>query len=195
MKRLNLIGISLTLLLGFGLWQEKHLPGSKAAPVDPIGIVVDRDASGLVVTVNAEAANVHFTYNETCDNGKPCYLIDAGLGMVGIPASAPACRVEDGNDFTPTRIYCPVTGVGAVSFKLVKGGTWAAYEGGGGQHAGGPCAPAKVLVKTGAGANSIDSWNGCHEIVYCDTGNNGFAGIDADASDEINGKCNSVIRH
>lgn len=196
MKRLILIGISVTLVLGFGWWQQKLLGGSKAAPVDPIGVVVDRDATGLMVTVNAEAANIHFTYEEKgCDKEKPCYVINAGQGMTGISASAPACKVENGNDFTPTTISCLATDVGAVSFKLVKGGTWAAYEGGGGQHAGGPCAPAKVLVKTGSGANSVDSWNGCHEIVYCDTGNSGFAGVEADSSDEINGKCNSTVRH
>jgi hypothetical protein len=196
MKRVTLVGISVTLVLGFGLWQQKHSGGAKAAPDDPVGVVVDRDATGLLVTVNAEAANVHFTYQEKgCDKEQPCYVINAGQGMAGISASAPACKVENGNDSTPTTISCLATGVGAVSFKLVKGGTWAAYEGGGGQHAGGPCAPAKVLVKTGEGSNSVDSWNGCHEIVYCDTGNSGFAGVEADSSDEISGKCNSTVRH
>ena len=195
MKRLILVGISVALVFGFGLRQLKHLT-VKAAPSDPIGIVVDRDATGLVVTVNAEAANIHFTYEEKgCDKEQPCYIINASQGMTGISASASACKVENGNDFTPTKISCLASGVGAVSFKLVKGGTWAAYEGGGGQHAGGPCAPAKVLVKTGSGANAIDAWNGCRETIYCDTGNSGFAGGDVDASDEVNGKCNSVIRH
>ena len=194
MKRLFFWGMLVTLGLSFGLGQ-KHLVRAKPATPDPIGVVVDRDATGLLVTVNAEAANIHFTYQEKCDNEQPCYIISASQGMAGIPASAPACKIENGNDFTPTTISCPVTGVGAVSFKLVKGGTWAAYQGGGGQHSGGPCAPAKVLVKTGSGANSVDSWNACHEIVYCDTGNSGFAGVEADASDEINGKCNSLVRH
>ncbi len=199
MKRLALVGISVALLLVFGLWPQKHLSESQAAPADPIGVVVDRDASGLIVTVNFEAANIHFTYRDKgesrCPNDQPCYVIDAGQGMTGIPASAPACKVENGNDFTPTFIFCPAAGVGAVSFKFVNGGTWAAYAGGGGQHAEGPCAPAKVLVKTGAGSNSVESWNGCHETVYCDTGKDGFAGVDADSSDEINGKCTSIIRH
>ena len=67
MKRLILVGISVALVFGFGLRQLKYLT-VKAAPSDPIGIVVDRDATGLVITVNAEAANIHFTYEEKgCD--------------------------------------------------------------------------------------------------------------------------------
>src|SRR5690349_3786780 len=107
MKRVAVVGISVTLVLGFGLWRQKHSGGAKAAPADPIGVVVDRDATGLVVTVNAEAANIHFTYLEKgCDKEQPCYVINAGQGMTGIPASAPACKVENGNDFTPTTISC-----------------------------------------------------------------------------------------
>ena len=77
----------------------------------------------------------------------------------------------------------------------MKGGTWSAYRGGGGQHAGGPCSPAQVIVHSGSGANAINTWNGCHEIVYCDPVPGGFAGVEADATDDIHGNCGSVVKH
>src|ERR1044072_4972646 len=107
MKRLTFVGISAALALGFGSWKLKHLVGAKAAPADPTGIVVDRDATGLVVTVNAEAANIHFTYQEKCDDDKTCYIINASQGMTGISASASACKVKNGDDSSPTVIACP----------------------------------------------------------------------------------------
>lgn len=167
----------------------------RSAPADPIGIVVDRNGDGLVVTVNAEAANVHFSYDQSCANSKPCYSIEAGQGMVGIPGSAPSCTLQPGNGYTPTGIQCPADGIGSIQFKLVKGGTWSAYAGGGGQHAGGPCSPARVIVTTGAGANSVNSWDGCHEVVQCNTAAGALAMVEADGTDDITGKCTSIVKH
>jgi len=166
---------------------------ARSAQADPIGVVVDNTGDGIVVTVNTEAANIHFTYAEQCDGGKPCYQIEAGQGMVGISASARACKVNPGNGYTPTGIECPV-GAGSITFKLTNGGTWSAYEGGGGQHTG-PCSPARVIVTTGKGANSINTWNGCHEVVQCNTAAGALAMVEADANDDVTGKCTSVIKH
>jgi hypothetical protein len=167
----------------------------RTAPADPIGIRVDNDANGLVVTVNTEAANVHFSYDEKCDGGAPCYTITAGQGMVGIPASSSGCVVKQGNGSTPTAIQCPANGVGSVQFKLVNGGTWGAYAGGGGQHAGTVCSPARVIITSGKGANSIDTWDGCHEVVNCNATPGAFTGVEVDASDDVHGTCTSVVKH
>ncbi len=78
---------------------------------------------------------------------------------------------------------------------MTNGGTWSAYHGGGGQHTGTVCSPARVIVKTGAGSNAIDTWDGCHEVILCDSGKTGFAGVEADADDDIHGTCNSVVKH
>jgi hypothetical protein len=167
---------------------------ARGAPADPIGVRVDNDADGIVVTVDAAGANVHFTYDEKCEGGAPCYTITAGQGMIGIPASAAGCTVEQGGDSTPTAIRCPV-GAGSIQFKMANGGTWSAYQGGGGQHAGGPCAPARVIVTSGAGPNSIDTWDGCHEVVNCSAASGAFTGVEVDASDDVRGPCTSVVKH
>ncbi len=168
----------------------------RSAPADPIGVVVSRNDTGLVVTVNATAANIFFTYQASgCGGHEPCFVVNASQGPVGISASAPACAVQQGNASTPTGIECPATGVRGVQFKLVNGGTWSAYSGGGGQHAGTSCSPARVSVITGSGANSVESWDGCNEVIFCDSGSRGFAGVDADAFDSIRGRCSSVVRH
>jgi hypothetical protein len=166
-----------------------------SAPADPIGVVVNHDADGLIVTVNTEAANVHFTYSENCANNQPCYTIDAGQGMVGIPASATSCVVKQGSDSTPTSIQCPASGVGSIQFKLVNGGTWSAYQGGGGQHAGTPCSPAHVIVTTGTGANAVNAWDGCNEVVHCNSVTGAFTAVEVDASDSVTGKCTSIVKH
>jgi hypothetical protein len=166
----------------------------RSAPADPIGIVVDRDGDGYVVTVNAEGANIHFGYSEHCASDKPCYSIDAGQGAVGIPASATGCDVKGGGE-NVTGIQCPVDGVGSIQFKLVNGGTWSAYQGGGGLHTGTPCSPARIIVTTGNEANSINAWDGCHEVINCNTVSGGFAAVEADSIDDIHGKCASVIKH
>jgi hypothetical protein len=167
----------------------------RAAPAQTTGVRVDNTADGLVVTVATEAANIHFTYNQSCDGGKPCYEIDASQGMVGLPASAGGCTVKMGNGSTPTAITCPDNSVGSIQFTMTNGGTWSAYNGGGGQHIGTICSPARVIVKTGKGANSIDTWDGCHEVVFCDSGSSGFAAVEADASDDIHGTCSAVVKH
>jgi hypothetical protein len=168
---------------------------ARSAPADTTGVRVDNDADGITVTVNTEAANVHFTYNEQCDSGKPCYTINVGQGMVGIPATASSCTVKQGNDATPTAIQCPSAGVGSVQIKLMHGGTFGAYQGGGGQHTGAPCSPANVIVTTGTGANSIDTWDGCHEVINCNTAPGAFTGVEVDATDDVHGKCSSVVKH
>lgn len=167
---------------------------ARTAPADPTGVVVER-ANGLIVTVNTVGANVHFTYSTSCASNKPCYMIEVGQGAGGgVTASAASCTVQ-GNQYTPTVIQCPPSGIQSIQFKLVNGGTWSAYAGGGGQHAGGPCSPANVMVTTGSGSNSINTWDGCREVVYCDTGASGFAAVEADAIDTIRGHCNSIIKH
>ncbi len=168
---------------------------TRSAPAGPIGIVVDHDVNGIVVTVNTEAATIHFSYDQSCADAKPCYTIDASQGMVGISASASSCAVRNGDGYTPTSIQCPPEGVGSIQFKLVNGGTWSAYAGGGGQHAGTTCSPARVIVTTGKGATSVESWDGCHEIVQCSSVKGAFAAVDADASDDITGKCASIVKH
>jgi hypothetical protein len=167
----------------------------RSAPANPNNATVDMNGDGILVNVNTDAANVHFTYAEHCDDGKPCYIIALGQGMVAIPATASGgCVAKNGSDTTPTMVECPI-GAGAVVFKLVGGGTWSAYEGGGGLHSAGPCSPAKVTVNGGNGPNptSINSWNGCHEVVNC--GSSGTVLVEADATDDISGKCLSVVKH
>ena len=168
---------------------------ARSAQADPIGVVVDNNADGIIVTVNAEGANIHFGYSEHCAGDKPCYSIDAGQGMVGIPASSTTCEVTNGHDTTPTSITCPANGIGSITFKLVNGGTWSAYQGGGGLHTGTPCSPARVIVITGKGSNSVNTWDGCHEVVQCNSVSGGLALVEADASDDVTGKCMSVIKH
>ena len=168
---------------------------SRSAPADPIGVVVTNASEGIIVTVNTEAANIHFAYVQQCDSGKPCYEITAGQGMVGIPASAAACQVKMGTASTPTAIQCPDNSPGSIQFNMTNGGTWSAYYGGAGQHAGTNCSPARVIVKTGRGANSINTWDGCHEVVYCNSFSGAISAIESDASDDIHGNCTGVIKH
>ena len=167
---------------------------ARTASADPIAVVVDKDGSGLVVTVNVPGVNVHFSYDQSCEDGKPCYSIEASQGMVGVAVSAPSCKVDDGTAYTPTGVQCPASAT-SIQFKLAAGGTWSAYAGGGGQHTGTTCSPARVIVTTGKGANSVNSWDGCTETIHCDLGPGDFAGVEVDASDEIDGKCSSVVKH
>ncbi len=167
---------------------------ARSAPADPAGVVVGIVNDSLIVTVNTAAANVHFTYSTGCANNKPCYMIDVGQGASGVTASARSCTVA-GNQYTPTVIQCPPSGFQSIQFKLLNGGTWSAYAGGGGQHIGGPCSPASVTIVTGSGMNSVNTWDGCRETIYCDTGASGFAGVEVDAMDTVRGHCNSVVKH
>ena len=189
MRRIRVIAVAVLAFAG------AFVLLSRSAPADTTGIRVDNDADGLIVTVNTEAANVHFSYVEQCDGGKPCYTITAGQGMVGIPGTSSSCVVKQGNDSTPTAIQCPAAAVGSVQFKLVRGGTWSAYQGGGGQHAGAPCSPARVIVTTGSGANMINAWDGCHEVINCNAAAGGFSGVEVDATDDVHGTCSSVVKH
>jgi hypothetical protein len=189
MHRIRVIAVALLAFAG------AFVLLSRSAPADTTGIRVDNDADGLIVTVNTEAANVHFTYVEKCDSGQPCYTINASQGMVGIAATASACTVKQGNEMTPTAIQCPAASAGSVQFKMLHGGTWSAYQGGGGQHTGAPCSPARVIVTTGSGANSVDAWDGCHEVINCNAAAGGFSGVEVDASDDVHGTCSSVVKH
>ena len=167
----------------------------RSAPASSNKAVVDLNGDGIVVTVNSDGANVHFTYAEKCGDGKPCYQIMLGQGMVGIPTTASGgCTVQSGGDMTPTAVQCPV-GSGSIQFKLVGGGTWSAYEGGGGLHSAGPCSPARVIVAGGNGPNPtmINSWNGCHEVVQC--GTSGTVAAEVDATDDVSGKCLTILKH
>jgi hypothetical protein len=56
---------------------------ARSAAADPIGVIVNRDADGLIVTVNTQAANVQFSYSEECAGDQPCYTIDASQGVHG----------------------------------------------------------------------------------------------------------------
>ncbi len=163
------------------------------------GVVVSKAGPDLLVTVNTEAANIVFTFTlNGCDNNVSCFQIGAGVGMVGIPVSAGAgCQAKMGNAYTPSGIECPASGIGTITFQFTKGGTWAAYAGGGGQHAGGPCSPASVTIKTGpdGGMVSVNSWNGCKETVICDSPTSMFTAVEADNADEIRGKCSAIVRH
>lgn len=166
----------------------------RSAPANPTTANVDLGGDGIIVTVNADGANVHFSYSEHCAGDKPCYTIDLSQGMVAIPTTASGgCTVQQGSDSTPTGVQCPV-GSGSIQFKLVGGGTWSAYEGGGGVHTG-PCSPARVIVNGGNGPNPtmINSWNGCHEVVQC--GTSGMVAVEADATDDISGKCLTIVKH
>lgn len=182
------LGVGLTTVIAIFLLL------ARSAPANPTTAAVDLNGDGIVVTVNADAANVQFTYSEHCDNDKPCYTINLGQGMVAIPTTASGgCVAKQGSDSTPTAVQCPV-GSGSITFKLVGGGTWSAYEGGGGQHTG-PCSPARVIVNGGNGPNPtmINSWNGCHEVVHC--GTSGTVAVEADATDDISGKCLTIVKH
>ncbi len=164
------------------------------------GVEVTKAGGGeLVVTISTEAANVHFNYNPSgCGSNVPCMEITAGQGMVGTPVSANGgCEAKVGNAYTPSAIVCPASGVSSVTFAFKNGGTWSAYAGGGGQHAGGPCSPVPVTVKTGpgGGAISVNAWNGCPESVVCDSPPSVFSAVESDAADMIKGKCSSMLRH
>jgi hypothetical protein len=189
MHRIRVIAVALLALAG------AFVLLSRSAPADTSGVRVDNDADGLIVTVNTEAANVHFAYDERCDSGEPCYTITVGQGMVGIPATSSGCTVKQGNAMTPTAIQCPAASVGSIQFKMLKGGTWSGYQGGGGMHTGEPCSPARVIVTTGAGANSINAWDGCHEVINCNAVAGAFTGVEVDADDDVHGKCSSVVKH
>ncbi len=170
----------------------------QAAPVaaESNDVVISRNDSGYSVLVNALAANIHYTYEPAsqCELKVACFIVNASIGMSGIDATAPGgCKVDRGNAQTPTAVTCPAGG--AVSFKMARGGTWSAYAGGGGQHTGTPCSPERVIVRTGSGANSIDTWDGCREAVFCDAAPSAFSGVEADGFDEIRGNCSSVVRH
>ena len=183
--------IAVSLLSAVGIF----LLLGRNVSANPSTAAVDLNGDGIVVTVNADGANVHFTYSESCDGGKPCYTIELSQGMVGFPTTAGGgCVAKSGGDATPTAVQCPV-GSGSIAFKLAGGGTWSAYEGGGGLHSAGPCSPARVIVNGGNGPNPtmINSWNGCHEVVRC--GTSGTVAVEADASDDISGKCLTIVKH
>jgi len=163
------------------------------------GVVVSQVGPDLLVTISAEAANIVFTFSQNgCDNNIPCFEIGAGQGMAGVPVSAGGgCQAKMGNAYTPSGIECPASGIGSITFQFMKGGTWAAYAGGGGQHTGGPCSPAPVTIKTGADGEvvSVNSWNGCKETVICNSPASMFTAVEADNADEIRGTCSSIVRH
>jgi hypothetical protein len=164
------------------------------------GVDVGLGSGGeLLVTVNTEAANVHFTFNPVgCGSNVPCYEITAGQGMVGTPVTAAGnCQPQMGNGYAPSAIQCPAAGVNAVTFVFKNGGTWSAYAGGGGEHAGGPCAPALVTVQTGPGGPtvSVNSWDGCPETVICNSPAAVIAAAEVDAADTVRGTCSALIRH
>jgi hypothetical protein len=168
-----------------------------AAPALADGVDAALDSGGLLITVSTEAANVHFSYHLSCADNAPCYEINAGVGPTGTPVTAGGgCKAQMGNELTPSVIQCPVAGINAITFVFKNGGTWAAYEGGGGQHAAGPCSPVPVTVETGPGPmTSVDSWDGCPETVICNGSGSAFTGAEVDAADTLRGTCSSVVRH
>ncbi|HXQ45644.1 MAG TPA: hypothetical protein VN806_03460 [Caulobacteraceae bacterium] len=164
------------------------------------GVDVSRGSdNGLVVTVYTEAANVHFSFNPVgCGSNIPCYEITAGTGMVGTPVTAGGgCNAQNGNGYTPSAVVCPAEGVSSITFVFKAGGTWSSYAGSGGEHASGPRSPAPVTVQTGSGggAMSVNSWNGCHETVICNSSAAEFTAAEVDAADTLRGTCSSVIKH
>ncbi|MGA9782890.1 MAG: hypothetical protein WBQ52_12085 [Terracidiphilus sp.] len=95
------------------------------------GVAVSQSGSNLLVTISTEAANIGFTFTMNgCDKNIPCLVINAGVGMTGLPVSG--CLAKMGNAYTPSAIECPASGVGSITFQFMKGGSWAAYSGGGG---------------------------------------------------------------
>jgi hypothetical protein len=170
-----------------------------AARADDEGVSVQSGQGGLLVAIGSEAANVHFDYAlHGCKQNIPCLVVWAGIGLAGVPMSAGGgCHVSRNSDSTPGAIECPAAGVGAITFRFKKGGSWSAYQGGGGQHAGGVCSPAAVTVETGpdGSAVQVNAWNGCPEAIVCNSPPSVFTAVEADASDEIRGTCKSVILH
>ena len=170
----------------------------------PVAAFADNDVTAgkssggeLLVTVNAEAANVHFTFNPVgCGANTPCYEITAGNGMVGVPVQAGGdCKAQTGQG--QSGIECPAAGVNSIRFVFKAGGTWSSYAGSGGEHAGGPCSPAPVTVETGSGggAMSVNAWNGCTETVICNSPASEFTAAEVDAADTLRGTCSSVVKH
>lgn len=162
------------------------------------GVDVSRGSdNGLLVTVNTDA-NVRFTFNPVgCGLAHvPCYEITAGNGTVGVPVQAGGnCGAQ--TDPEQSAIQCPAEGVSAITFVFKAGGTWSAYTGGGGEHAGGPCSPAPVTVQTGSGGDtvSVSAWDGCPETVICNSPASELTTAEVDAADTLRGTCSSVIRH
>jgi len=72
--------------------------------------------------------------------------------------------------------------------------TWSAYAAGGGEHAGGPCSPAPVIVATGSGGGAM-SVDGCAETVICNSPASEFTAAEVDAADTLRGTCSSVVKH
>ena len=159
-------------------------------------VVATHGGNGLAVTINDVAANVHFDFDPNgCDSNIPCLVITAGNGMIGATVSADGdCKAQSSAQVGS--IQCPAAGVPSITFLFKNGGTWAAYAGGGGQHAH-PCSPVPVTVQTGpdGGMVSVDSWNGYPETVICDSPKTMFTGIEADAADTVRGSCSSIVRH
>jgi hypothetical protein len=175
---------------------------SRSALADPGGVDVTVGANnGIVVTATAQAVNMNFGYWPTCSqssnpsyNGKPCVVVNASQGMVGVPVTGPGCDVQIGNANTPSTVTCQAEGLSSVDIVLKNGGTIAIQPVA--SHPGTACSPAPVTIKTGSGANVLALNDGCHETIDCSlTGSNGVAGGDVDATDTIRGTCSSIIRH
>ena len=169
-----------------------------ASPALADGVDVTESAGGLVVTISTEAANIHFDYVPAgCNASVPCLVINAGVGMNGTPVSASgSCIAQQGGETAPSAIMCPASAASSITFVFKKGGTWSAYEGGGGQHTG-PCSPVPVTVQTGPDGPAVvvTSWDGCPETVICDSPATVLAAVEADAADTIRGTCSSIVRH
>jgi hypothetical protein len=163
------------------------------------GVDVSRGAdNGLLVTVKADGAQVHFSFNPSgCGSNIPCYEITAGMGMVGTPVTAPGGCNAQSNGMGPSSVQCPAQGVTSITFAFKASGNWSSYAGSGGEHASGPCSPAPVTVETGSGSGglAINAWNGCPDTVVCDSPASKVTGVEVDAADTVRGTCTSVIKH
>ncbi|HTU80792.1 MAG TPA: hypothetical protein VMF61_01605 [Candidatus Acidoferrales bacterium] len=197
------LSLSVTLLAaacapGGSPGQGASLAPSLVRPAVAGGLVVSEGDTGYHVVSSVKGANVHFDAlpKSGCEIKRDCYVFAASTGLVGIPIEAPPkCHVDQGNSLTPSVAQCPE--VGGVVFHMNGGGTWSAYDGGGGEHVDGPCASGHVTVYTGGArtGTSVDSWDGCHETVVCVKAKASFAGVEADAFDVVDGKCGSIVRH
>jgi len=159
------------------------------------GVSVETSPAGITVLIDSDQVTVHFDYLEQgcVQLTVPCYTIDAGNGLANVPlAGGGPCQVAG------QKLECAAPGISAINFEFKQSGIWAGYNGGAGEHAAGPCAPASVRIETGAatpGVVEVSAWNGCAETVTCDSPKGTMTQVQVDASDAVLGKCSFVDKH
>ncbi len=114
MKKLTIIGIALSLLLGVGLWQQKHIVAAKAAPMLTFLVtntndsgagslrqaILDANAAAGADTIDFDTAGVFATPQTiTLTSGTLVISGDLtinGTGPESVDRQREQCRASDG---------------------------------------------------------------------------------------------------